>query len=103
MAATLLGLSLGWRWSGPRFFAGLEVRSGALWLAGIGYPVDQSEWLVWLEAAPSAGVNLGGGWLIGAEVAVAPLRYTGRVALERRDVSFLRFGVWVQVPLFGGR
>src|SRR5262249_40947132 len=87
--AVLAAAGLSWKWMPDRLGVGLEVRSGPLWLSGVGFPQNKAEWLPWVELAPSVSYVLGGVTL-GLEVAATPLVYTASVPPLTRTHAPLR-------------
>ena len=94
-------LGLGWRISPwERLRLRILVRTGGLYLSGIGYDRNYEKWLPWVDAQISLAWQLGPTNL-GFECGASPLQYTvSATDDEKRALPWLSIGVFFGIPIF---
>ena len=92
---------LGWRYGSPDLLIRGEVRTGSILVLGYGFGTNRGIWLPWVEFQLLSLWRVGG-WLVGPQVSVSPLRHevvtAGRQSVGR--IPWLRIGVAIGLPLW---
>lgn len=97
--AGLVLLEAGWQWEEERFGVGASVRSGALWVAGLGYPENAQAVAFTLEGNLRLHYRIGS-LRVGLSVSASPLdRQLSTRAGETRRLAPLRLGPFFSVEL----
>lgn len=97
--ASLFLLEAGWQWEQQRFGVGASLRSGALWVAGLGYAQNAQAVAFSLEGNLRLHYRFGSVW-VGLSASVSPLdRQLSTRAGEARRLAPLRLGPCVSVEL----
>ncbi len=97
--AGLVLLEAGWQWEEGRFGVGASVRSGALWVAGLGYPENAQAVAFSLEGNIRLHYRIGSVRL-GLSVSASPLdRQLSTRGGETRRLAPLRLGPFLSVEL----